>query len=277
MSIVDPPALGRRRARSPSATATGSIGGVGLAISAVGFGCSPRSGTDSGYWQFLVATLVIGVGAPLAMTPATNAIVASLPRAKQGVASAVNDTAREIGAAFGVAVLGQRVQHRLPQLDRVRPRRAARRRSPTRRARRRRSRSRSHGDSPTAPSSSAPRRRRSRAACAYAVLLGMGLLLRRRAVRLVPRRVPRRGGPRGRARRPRGGTAARADQRGGLKPGRATRADPEVRPRAGGAGRQSSRLVSSGSGSSISGLTSMSRVPVTITLIDCSSLTTWFW
>jgi hypothetical protein len=29
-----------------------------------------------------------------------------LPRAKQGVASAVNDTARELGAAFGVAVLG---------------------------------------------------------------------------------------------------------------------------------------------------------------------------
>jgi hypothetical protein len=53
-----------------------------------------------------VATLVIGAGAALAMTPATNAIVASLPRAKQGVASAVNDTARELGAAFGVAVLG---------------------------------------------------------------------------------------------------------------------------------------------------------------------------
>ena len=30
----------------------------------------------------------------------------SLPREKQGVASAVNDTARELGAAFGVAVLG---------------------------------------------------------------------------------------------------------------------------------------------------------------------------
>ena len=53
-----------------------------------------------------LATLVIGTGAALAMTPATNAIVASLPRAKQGVASAVNDTARELGAAFGVAILG---------------------------------------------------------------------------------------------------------------------------------------------------------------------------
>ncbi|HEY6531805.1 MAG TPA: hypothetical protein VIY72_05855, partial [Acidimicrobiales bacterium] len=33
-------------------------------------------------------------------------IVASLPREKQGVASAVNDTSRELGAAFGVAMLG---------------------------------------------------------------------------------------------------------------------------------------------------------------------------
>jgi hypothetical protein len=54
----------------------------------------------------MVVTIVIGAGAALAMTPATNAIVASLPRAKQGVASAVNDTSRELGAAFGVAVLG---------------------------------------------------------------------------------------------------------------------------------------------------------------------------
>ena len=52
------------------------------------------------------ASLVIGTGAALAMTPATNAIIASLPRAKQGVAPAVNDTARELGAAFGIAVLG---------------------------------------------------------------------------------------------------------------------------------------------------------------------------
>jgi hypothetical protein len=40
------------------------------------------------------------------MTPATTAIVTSLPVAKQGVASAVNDTAREVGGALGIAVLG---------------------------------------------------------------------------------------------------------------------------------------------------------------------------
>jgi hypothetical protein len=42
----------------------------------------------------------------LAGAPATTAIVASLPRSKQGVASAVNDVSRELGGALGIAVLG---------------------------------------------------------------------------------------------------------------------------------------------------------------------------
>jgi EmrB/QacA subfamily drug resistance transporter len=82
------------------------VGGLGLFVSAIGFGIFALLGTDSGFFPFMVATLVIGAGAALAMTPATNAIVSSLPVAKQGVASAVNDTARELGAAFGIAILG---------------------------------------------------------------------------------------------------------------------------------------------------------------------------
>jgi EmrB/QacA subfamily drug resistance transporter len=82
------------------------VGGAGLAVSALGFGAFATLNPHSSFWVFLVATLIIGAGAALAMTPATNAIIASLPLAKQGVASAVNDTARELGAAFGVAVLG---------------------------------------------------------------------------------------------------------------------------------------------------------------------------
>jgi EmrB/QacA subfamily drug resistance transporter len=82
------------------------VGGIGLAVSAIGFALFATLGTGSGFLPFMFVTIVIGAGAALAMTPATNAIVASLPRAKQGVASAVNDTSRELGAAFGVAVLG---------------------------------------------------------------------------------------------------------------------------------------------------------------------------
>jgi len=38
--------------------------------------------------------------------PSTTAVTQSLPPAKQGVASAMNDTARELGSALGIAVLG---------------------------------------------------------------------------------------------------------------------------------------------------------------------------
>jgi EmrB/QacA subfamily drug resistance transporter len=79
---------------------------AGLTISAVGFVIIATMTASSGYLEFLVALVIVGSGTALAMTPATNAIVASLPRAKQGVASAVNDTARELGSAFGIAILG---------------------------------------------------------------------------------------------------------------------------------------------------------------------------
>jgi EmrB/QacA subfamily drug resistance transporter len=82
------------------------VGGIGLLVAAVGFAGFTLLDAQSGYLGFLTCLLLVGIGSALAMTPATNAIVSSLPRAKQGVASAVNDTARELGAAFGVAVLG---------------------------------------------------------------------------------------------------------------------------------------------------------------------------
>jgi len=82
------------------------IGAAGLMISAVGFVIIATMSTTSSYWELLIALVIIGSGTALAMTPATNAIVGSLPRAKQGVASAVNDTARELGSAFGIAILG---------------------------------------------------------------------------------------------------------------------------------------------------------------------------
>jgi hypothetical protein len=50
--------------------------------------------------------LVAAFGIGLCTAPATAAIVQNTPDAKQGVASAVNDTAREIGSAIGVALAG---------------------------------------------------------------------------------------------------------------------------------------------------------------------------
>jgi EmrB/QacA subfamily drug resistance transporter len=51
-------------------------------------------------------TSLMGLGMANVMAPATDSIMGSLPRAKAGVGSAVNDTTRQAGGAIGVAVLG---------------------------------------------------------------------------------------------------------------------------------------------------------------------------
>lgn len=55
---------------------------------------------------YLIAVLLLGCSLGMVVAPATVAILRSVPRAKQGVASAVNDAVREVGAALGIAVLG---------------------------------------------------------------------------------------------------------------------------------------------------------------------------
>lgn len=82
------------------------IGGTGLAITAVGVATFSTLDAASGFGMLLVSQVILAVGVGLSMTPATNAIVSSLPESKQGVASAVNDTTREIGTALGIAIMG---------------------------------------------------------------------------------------------------------------------------------------------------------------------------
>jgi len=79
---------------------------AGLVLLASGFVILAQLTESSGYAPFLIGLMVFGVGLAMSSTPATTAIVNSLPLAKQGVASAVNDTTREIGSALGVALLG---------------------------------------------------------------------------------------------------------------------------------------------------------------------------
>ena len=79
---------------------------VGLALAAVGFLMLSTLDSASSYWHVLAGLIVLGAGMGIATTPATSAIIVSLPDSKQGVASAVNDAARENGGAIGIAVLG---------------------------------------------------------------------------------------------------------------------------------------------------------------------------
>jgi EmrB/QacA subfamily drug resistance transporter len=88
------------------------VGPLGLLSMAGGFAIFSTLGTGSSYWPVLAGLVLLGAGAALATTPATTAIVSSLPRAKQGVASAVNDAAREVGGALGIAVLGSALTDR---------------------------------------------------------------------------------------------------------------------------------------------------------------------
>jgi EmrB/QacA subfamily drug resistance transporter len=69
-----------------------------------------RLDEGSSYWLLLTGLIPLGAGMGLAMTPATTAITDALPLAKQGVGSAMNDLARELGGALGIAVLGSLLQ-----------------------------------------------------------------------------------------------------------------------------------------------------------------------
>lgn len=77
-----------------------ALGAVGLVLMAL------IVSVDGGYLSILPGMIAMGIGMGFAMTPATEAITASLPREKQGVASALNDVTREFGTALGVAMLG---------------------------------------------------------------------------------------------------------------------------------------------------------------------------
>jgi Na+/melibiose symporter-like transporter len=88
------------------------VGPLGLLLMAAGFAVLSTADVNSGYGLLLAGLVLLGAGAALATTPATTAIVSSLPQAKQGVASAVNDLAREVGGALGIAVLGSALADR---------------------------------------------------------------------------------------------------------------------------------------------------------------------
>jgi Na+/melibiose symporter-like transporter len=85
---------------------TNRVAALGLTSIAAGLAVISMLGVQLNEVTFYVGLALFGVGMGLAGTPATTAITASLPEAKQGVASAVNDLSREFGSALGIAVLG---------------------------------------------------------------------------------------------------------------------------------------------------------------------------
>ncbi|GLP82237.1 MFS transporter [Mycobacterium antarcticum] len=79
---------------------------VGLLLIAAGLVSLRVLEVDSTYVDLAWPLLIMSTGIGLCTAPTTSAIMGAVPDEKQGVASAVNDTTREIGAALGIAVAG---------------------------------------------------------------------------------------------------------------------------------------------------------------------------
>jgi EmrB/QacA subfamily drug resistance transporter len=79
---------------------------IGTLLMAVGFACMYRLDLHSTYSEFAWPTLVLATGIGICTAPTTSAIMGAVSDEKQGVASAVNDTSREMGGALGIAVAG---------------------------------------------------------------------------------------------------------------------------------------------------------------------------
>jgi EmrB/QacA subfamily drug resistance transporter len=79
---------------------------VGLSLVTTGLALSTSLTATSSYFDVAWRMVIMASGMALTMAPATTSIMGSLPLAKAGVGSAVNDTTRQIGGAVGVAVVG---------------------------------------------------------------------------------------------------------------------------------------------------------------------------
>jgi MFS family permease len=80
--------------------------GTGLIVSATGLFVLGFASPTMPIAVILLGFSLVGLGNGQTTAPSTTLIMGSVPRAKAGVGSAVNDLSREMGGALGIAVLG---------------------------------------------------------------------------------------------------------------------------------------------------------------------------
>ncbi|MFE9441633.1 MFS transporter [Streptomyces sp. NPDC006602] len=83
------------------AVVSGGLAAVGLALAAL-----TVIDQSTGYPLLGTALLFVGIGAGFSFTVTADVILGSVPKEQAGAASAVSETAYELGAALGIAVLG---------------------------------------------------------------------------------------------------------------------------------------------------------------------------
>ncbi len=79
---------------------------VALAFSVLGYLMVAFATADGALWLLIAAFVALGIGIGAAETVSNELILASAPPNKAGAASAVSETAYELGAVLGTAVLG---------------------------------------------------------------------------------------------------------------------------------------------------------------------------
>jgi EmrB/QacA subfamily drug resistance transporter len=79
---------------------------AGMVIGTTGVLLLTQVDKSSTYTDFLAPMMMLGFAIGLSVSPATDAIMDSFPEAELGVGGGANDTALELGASLGIAVLG---------------------------------------------------------------------------------------------------------------------------------------------------------------------------
>jgi MFS family permease len=89
---------------------------AGMLFIALGLSLLSFCGPDTPYIWYALALAVVAVGPGLSNPSMSASIMSSLPKEKAGLGSAINDTARELGSALGIAVMGTILTNEFPKL-----------------------------------------------------------------------------------------------------------------------------------------------------------------
>ncbi|MFC5181354.1 MFS transporter [Actinomadura harenae] len=79
---------------------------VGLAVAAAAFASFTLVDAGTSYWVLILPMAMSGVGMGMALTVTGDTVLASVPKERSGAASAISETATELGGALGMAILG---------------------------------------------------------------------------------------------------------------------------------------------------------------------------
>lgn len=93
-------------------------GMVGMAIMSLGLFILSRIGAGTAFWMVVLGLSITGIGTGTFISPNTSALMGSAPKARQGIASGVQATARNFGMVLGIGMAGAifttQLAHNLP-------------------------------------------------------------------------------------------------------------------------------------------------------------------